>query len=184
MPKRNRICDPLLLRQKGFFSTILKGQVLYVIWQFFILLGFWLFASGSFDWQHLVLGSAAALLLVMFWRDKSERIVGRVSARRLWLSAKTVVRLIYEIWKAAWQVVRIVLSRQMVLSPTLTRTVTKLKTDRMRVLFANSITLTPGTLTVQLDQDHLLVHGLTQDAAEGVATWDFENTLMQLEEAN
>lgn len=155
-----------------------------MIWQFFILLGFWLFASGSFDWQHLVLGSTAALMLVMFWRDKSEQIVGVVSVRRLWLAVKTIGRLIYEIWAAAWQVVRIVLSSQMAISPTLARTVTKLKTDRMRVFFANSITLTPGTLTVQLDRDHLLVHALTQEAAEGVAAWDFENTLMRLEEAN
>lgn len=155
-----------------------------MFWQFFTFLGFWLLVSGSFDWQHLLLGSAASFLLVMFWRDKSERVVGKVSARRLWLSVKTVGCLIYEVWSAACQVARIVLSRQMPIEPTLARTNTRLKTNRMRMLYANSITLTPGTLTVQLEQDHLLVHGLTRDAATGVATWDFENNLMQLEEAN
>lgn len=155
-----------------------------MFWQFLILLGFWLFVSGSFDWQHLALGSVVALLLMMFWHDKSERIVGKVSAHRLWLGVKTFGRLIYEIWLAAWQVARTVLSRQMTISPTLTRTTTKLKTDRMRVFFANSITLTPGTLTLQLDRNRLLVHGLTKEAATGVATWDFENTLLELEEAN
>lgn len=154
-----------------------------MFWQFFIFLGFWLMVSGAVDWQHLVLGSVASLLLTVFWREKTEWVVSRVSARRLWLGLRTIGCLIYEIWSAACQVVRVVLSRHMPIEPTLVRTTTQLKTDRMRVLYANSITLTPGTLTVQLEQDQLLVHALTKDAAEGVAAWNFENQLIQLEEA-
>jgi len=52
----------------------------------------------------------------------------------------------------------------------------------MRALYANSITLTPGTLTVQLKNNRLLVHALTEKAATDVVSWDFENTLKRVED--
>lgn len=152
--------------------------------QFCVFLGFWLLVSGSFDWQHLVLGSIASLFLTVFWRDENEKIVNHISLRKIWRGIQTVGFLIYEVWSAACAVARIVFSRKMPIEPTLVHTSTKLNSNRMRMLYANSITLTPGTLTLQLDENRLLVHSLTKDAAAGVANWDFENNLIRLEEAD
>ena len=58
-----------------------------------------------------------------------------------------------------------------------------LKKDLTRVLFANSITLTPGTVTVELEGDRLIVHGITKDHVEGVRDWYLLNMANELEES-
>ena len=106
-----------------------------------------------------------------------------MSFKRLYLTADAISSLIREIWIAAWQVVPLVLQREIHISPTLVQISSCLATKRMRALYANSITLTPGTLTIQLKNNSLLVHALTEQAAMDVATWKFEKTLKRLEEA-
>jgi len=61
--------------------------------------------------------------------------------------------------------VRAVLSPSLMVSPTLTRIPTPQKTDLGRVMFANSITLTPGTVSVDVQDDHILVHALLSEMA-------------------
>lgn len=71
--------------------------------------------------------------------------------------------LFLEIVKANIAVVKAVLSPDMAVSPTLTRIPTPQKTDIGRVMFANSITLTPGTVSVDVQDDHILVHALLSE---------------------
>jgi len=71
--------------------------------------------------------------------------------------------LFVEIVKANVAVVRAVLSPDMAVSPTLTRIPTPQKTDVGKVMFANSITLTPGTVSVDVQDDHILVHALLSE---------------------
>ncbi len=68
-----------------------------------------------------------------------------------------------EIVKANVAVVRAVLSPDMAVSPTLTRIPTPQKTDIGKVMFANSITLTPGTVSLDIQDDHILVHALLSE---------------------
>ena len=74
--------------------------------------------------------------------------------------------LFVEIVKANLAVVRAVLSPNLMVSPTLTRIPTPQKTDLGRVMFANSITLTPGTVSVDVQDDHILVHALLSEMAD------------------
>ena len=74
--------------------------------------------------------------------------------------------LFVEIVKANLAVVRAVLSPNMEVSPTLTRIPTPQKTDIGRVMFANSITLTPGTVSVDVQDDHILVHALLSEMSD------------------
>jgi len=74
--------------------------------------------------------------------------------------------LFVEIVKANIAVVRAVLSPNMAVSPTLTRIPTPQKTDIGRVVFANSITLTPGTVSVDVQDDHILVHALLSEMSD------------------
>jgi len=76
------------------------------------------------------------------------------------------VWLFAEIVKANIAVVRAVLSPDMAVSPTLTRIPTPQKTDIGRVMFANSITLTPGTVSVDVQDDHILVHALLSEMSD------------------
>lgn len=157
--------------------------MLNIIWQFFLFLGFWFLFSGTLDWQHLLYGTLASLFLVSLWRGRSERVVAAISLRKAWCSIIAVGILLKEIWVASWQVARLVLSRRIDVQPSLVCVKSKLRSDRMRMLYANSITLTPGTLTVQMKDDRLLIHALTKQAAVGVVDWSFQNTLKRLEEA-
>lgn len=154
-----------------------------IFWQFAAFFAFWLLVSGSIDWQHLLFGSIVSAIITVFWRRSSERVLNKLSFKRMYLSIQAIAWLIRDVWFAAWQVVPIVLSPKLPISPTLVHVRTNLHTRRMRSLYANSITLTPGTLTVQLRENELVVHALTAQAAQDVLSWSFEERLKQLEEA-
>ncbi|MFP4457736.1 MAG: Na+/H+ antiporter subunit E, partial [Clostridia bacterium] len=53
--------------------------------------------------------------------------------------------------------------------------------DIFKVLYGNSITLTPGTLTVDILEDHYIVHALTKEAAEGLKDSIVENKILKIE---
>ena len=57
----------------------------------------------------------------------------------------------------------------------------QLKTNAARVALANSITLTPGTITVSLEGDELLVHALNREIAAGLEGSIFERLLARME---
>jgi multicomponent Na+:H+ antiporter subunit E len=57
------------------------------------------------------------------------------------------------------------------------------KTDVGRTTFANSITLTPGTISVDVGDDEILVHALTQDGASGLANGEMDRRVTRFEGA-
>lgn len=79
-----------------------------------------------------------------------------------------------EIFKANVAVAKIILSRDMALDQKLVWVPTSQTTDTGRVIYANSITLTPGTVTVETEPGRFLVHGLNEDftAIEGLKEMD------------
>ena len=90
--------------------------------------------------------------------------------------------LILEIVKANFIVACIVLNPKLPISPGLIALKISLQRDLPRVTYANSITLTPGTITVDLDGDRLLVHGMTKDHVSGVRSWYMYDIMKELEE--
>lgn len=76
--------------------------------------------------------------------------------------------LLVEIVKANFQVAHIILARKPGISPTIVRVKALQKTDLGRVIFANSIILTPATLTLDMADGVLTVHGLTRASARAV----------------
>src|SRR3546814_8049609 len=77
--------------------------------------------------------------------------------------------LLIEIVKASIDVSKLILAPRLALSPRMVRVKATQPTDTGVVIYANSITLTPGTVTVDIDGDELLVHAITQDMADGLA---------------
>lgn len=89
--------------------------------------------------------------------------------------------LVKEILKANIQTTRLILKRELTNQPILVSFHTCLKTKTARVILANSITLTPGTITVSLDGDEYVVHCLDKAMAEGLEDSVFVRLLQRME---
>lgn len=91
--------------------------------------------------------------------------------------------LIWEIIKANVKAALLIFGeRRKPVSPKICEFRTSLKTDFFRVLLSNSITLTPGTITVSLTDDVLVVHCLDSSMMEGIDSTVFEKHLARIEE--
>lgn len=74
--------------------------------------------------------------------------------------------LMMEILKANVSVLKAILSPELKIHPTLVKVRTTCRSDLAKVIFANSITLTPGTVTLRVEDDFMLVHGLNEEDAQ------------------
>ncbi len=149
-----------------------------------LLLIFWLLISGDLSLQHIFSGLFIALLLSLFWSllTIDERRKTRITWRQLRIFLRYVLFLAKEIILANFIVAAIVLNPKMPISPGLIVLKVTLKRDLPRVFYANSITMTPGTITVDLEGDRLLVHGMTRHHAFGVRSWYMYEIMKDLEE--
>ena len=86
-----------------------------------------------------------------------------------------------EIVKSAWTVSRIILDPKLPISPTLVRFKPSQRSIVGLVTHANSITLTPGTITVEAEGGEFLVHGLTQAAADGCINSEMDRRVSRFE---
>lgn len=90
--------------------------------------------------------------------------------------------LFWEIVKANIDVISRLLRPTPAISPTLIRTMPLQRTDLGKVIYGNSITLTPGTFSIDIDHEHgILVHALSKEGAEGVLTDDMNRRCAGLE---
>ena len=89
--------------------------------------------------------------------------------------------LMLEIAKSAWSVTRIILDPRLPISPTLVRFNPGQRTDLGLVVHANSITLTPGTLTIEAGAYEFLVHGLTREGAQGCVASEMDRRVTAFE---
>ena len=91
--------------------------------------------------------------------------------------------LIKEIVFSNITVSRMILTRKEEMEPVIVHVRTRLKSETARVILANSITLTPGTITVSLTDDKLLVHCLDKSLSEGMEDSVFVRLLQKMEES-
>lgn len=150
---------------------------------FFILLGFWFLMSPSLHISSIVIGVGCCMGITYFWSPDLFRPSHpmRFNLAQFLKLILYLVHLGYNIVIANWAVAVIVLSRKMPITPGFILVKTKLQKELTRVLYANSITLTPGTITINLDKDRLLVHALTEEAAHGVYDWYLQDKLREIE---
>ncbi|MGK2906963.1 MAG: Na+/H+ antiporter subunit E [Desulfuromonadales bacterium] len=138
---------------------------------FAIMLGFWAILSGMFDVFHLSLGVICCLLVALFSGEMLfDGLRVEVRARQIFGMLAYLPWLFWAIVLSSLQVAYIVLHPQMLdkMEPQLIRFKTKLKSNFARVTFAQSITLTPGTITVSMQDDEMTVYALTRSAAENL----------------
>lgn len=142
---------------------------------------FWLLLSGYFTPFLVSAGIGCAIAVALFARrmEVIDRegfpldVLGRALLYVPWL--------LKEILKAGWDVTRIILHPRLPISPTLVRFRPGQRTAVGLVTHANSITLTPGTLSVDVGPDEFLVHGLTASGAAGCVDSEMDRRVRRLE---
>jgi len=145
-----------------------------------VFFAFWFFLSGKADAFHLALGFFTALSIALIHR---KALAGLSLARTLELIARFFRYLTWLMWQivlAAWHVSCVVLRRDMKLNPKFITHKTILRPDEARVIFANSITLTPGTITADLAGDTLVIHQLDDNSAGGIISHDMEKEIEKI----
>jgi multicomponent Na+:H+ antiporter subunit E len=146
-----------------------------------VLFGVWLLWSGHFGPLLLSFGVLSCAVVVAIARKM--RIVDREGAPvELALRALAYVPwLLWEIVKANIDVARRILDPRLPISPTIIKVRAGQRHDITRVIYANSITLTPGTVSVDTDGDEITIHALTEEAARAVETGDMNRRVSRLE---
>lgn len=137
---------------------------------FAALYGLWLLLSGHFTPLLLALGAmcaAAVVAIVMRLDVADEEGVPLQALPFVWRFWPWLTK---EIVKANIEVVRQIVSPRLAISPQWFHFMPSQRTSTGLVTHANSITLTPGTVTVEIEEDgRFLVHALTREFGEGVA---------------
>jgi multicomponent Na+:H+ antiporter subunit E len=153
----------------------LGRRLVYIVILTVVLAALWLLLSGK--WEHILLLSvgAASVVFSVFMTVRMGVLDGEAapfgglpSFMRYW------VWLGGEIFKSNIAVVRLALAPDLNIKPVMTRVGSTGGSDLARATFANSITLTPGTVTVEVENTGFLVHALDASFADQEAFRDME----------
>lgn len=127
---------------------------------FFILgLVFWLLLTFRLTVANLIVGAVASLLCTLiFARYYFTGVVKFIQPQRWFWFLVYLVRFIFSCIKANLDVAYRVLHPKMPIRPGIVKVKTSLKSDFAKTLLANSITMTPGTLTVDIIDDYFYIH--------------------------
>lgn len=143
----------------------------------------WVIFNGQLTWEIAAFGVVIAAVMYLFickfmgYKPEMDLIL----CRKLFLILRYVFVLVKEIIKANYAVIKMIMSSRYEIEPVIVRFRTDLKTAPARILLANSITLTPGTITVSLEGDEYVVHCLDKELAKGINSSIFVTLLRQLE---
>jgi multicomponent Na+:H+ antiporter subunit E len=145
------------------------------------LFAFWLLLSGIYT-PFLVLAGLGASIAVAALAQRMELLDREGHPIHLALAALTYWPwLLKEIMKSGWQVTRIIIDPRLPVSPTLVRFRPSQKSTVALAAHANSITLTPGTITVEADHEEFLVHALTREGAAAVVDSEMDRRVSRLD---
>lgn len=132
---------------------------------------YWLLLSGHYEWWLIAFGAVLSVLVVLFCWGKGVTdaegfpigLIPRATVYWPWL--------LWQIVLSGLRVTRLILSPSLPISPTLVKVEAEQKTAVGLTTYANSITLTPGTITVEATEkgSALWVHAIERAGAEGFA---------------
>ena len=148
---------------------------------YFIL---WIIFNGKITLEICIFGLVIAALVFAFtckFMDYSIAKEKKVVQRYLRF-LEYVVMLVKEIMKANFSVIHMILSEREELEPALVSFRSDMKSPTGRAFLANAITLTPGTITVTLEDSEYLVHCLDKSLAVGMDDSVFVEMLSELEQ--
>lgn len=150
---------------------------------YFGLLILWIILNGKCTLEIVIFGMVICAAAYAF----SCKVMGFSVKRdirmmkKIPLAIQYVIILIIEILKANKQVLHFIMTPQLQVEPEIVHFKTNLRSQLSRVILANSITLTPGTITVRLTGKDYYVHCLDKEFAQGIDTSIFVQLLEKME---
>lgn len=148
------------------------------------LFAFWLALSGHYTLWLVSAGAVSAIVCVYAAR-RVQMVDGEGHPVELLPRTLTYYPwLITEIVKSAWAVTTVILRPSLPISPTMTVVHADQKTSSGIATFGNSITLTPGTITVGVKSHELTVHALVEDSARDLEAGDMNARVARFEGAS
>jgi multicomponent Na+:H+ antiporter subunit E len=134
---------------------------------FATLIFFWLWLNGSLAGDVFIVGVVSALIIALLFRGGLAVFSNlKPTPRALGFTILYILFFIKELVKSNISLAAIVLSPRLPINPGIVKVRTRLKSPMGRLLLANSITLTPGTLTVELEGEWLYIHWVTVDSTD------------------
>jgi multicomponent Na+:H+ antiporter subunit E len=126
---------------------------------FILSLIFWLLLTFEFSVANLIVGSVASLICALFFGRFFIKNVSKLlqPQRYFWFIVYLFI-FVWECIKANLDVAYRVLHPAMPIKPGIVKVKTTLKSDLAKTLLANSITMTPGTISVDIIDDYLYIH--------------------------
>ena len=147
-----------------------------------ILFVFWILQSGEFSFI-LISSGIIASLLVSYWSH--DLLIGDANIKL------ETVRIIRFIRYLPWLFLQVIMSNidlayrtlhpRMPINPRIISFKNEYKTDMGKVTLGNSITLTPGTVTISADEDEFIVHAITKESAKTLLSGKMQARIKKIE---
>jgi len=153
------------LRKSRFLrNTIIQAAMLMI---------FWLLLSGHYDWMHISFGVFSVAVIISIHYPLRRRLLAmeQHSNDQLFRIRRLIYYIPWLLWQiiiASMQVAFVVLHPKCPIDPALVRFKTGLVNTSAKVILGNSITLTPGTITLEIEQEKFLVHSLMDISCSGI----------------
>ncbi len=143
---------------------------------------FWILLSGEFTFILITSGVVASLIVAYLSHDI---FVGKADLKtetgRVFKFIVYIPWLLWEIILANVEIAYLVLNPKPLIDPQLVRFKNNLKTDLGVVTLAHSITLTPGTVTVEANREEFVIHAIWQKSADGIIGGEMQRKVKKIE---
>lgn len=141
-----------------------KWKIIRILLTTLYLMPAWLLFTGNLAYFSVLLGLLFSFIIALFSYGifiEEKETSRRSLLPRIYLLPLYSFVLLFKVYLASFKIIPCVLKIQ--INPRIIHFRTRLKSELARVVLANSITLTPGTLTLDLNEDHLIVHWLNAE---------------------
>jgi len=140
-------------------NSTFSSKVMHFFLSWGLLFLVWLAFTSTTQSQEVLVGAGVSMLIALFTlRFFDCCTFSFLSPVRLFNVVWYIVVFIIEMIKANLDVARRVISPSLPINPGIVKIKTRLKTDYAKMVLANSITLTPGTLSVDIVDDYIYIH--------------------------
>jgi len=146
------------------------------------LFAVWLLWSGYLENTLLVvLGALSCIFVAILARRMRLVDAEGVPVEIAWRLLRYAPWLLWQVFLANLHVARRILDPKLPIHPSVIRVKPGQKRDLGRVIYANSITLTPGTVSIDIDENEITVHALTRETASDLETGEMDRRVTWLE---
>ncbi len=130
----------------------------YVLTLVFLFI-LWILLTSTFAWEELIIGLIFSAIIALFgYSYFTQKGLLRITPKRIAYFLLYIAVFFWEMFKANFDVAYRVVHPKMPIKPGIVQIKTNLTSDMAKLILGNSITLTPGTLTVEIVKDNLLIH--------------------------